>query len=318
MRSCCSTYRKWSFLFCTNTSLSLNIVKPFSIVTWWEPATKKLALSSAVILHTHILGQQQKGLLLSSLLSEESWLVVFLQFYRQREAERDHNLRGRWQLPSCWNPTVSVCILAFETKSLHLHFCGSHLPFVAHWRYKNIPHMSFDDTGREPEQAFRINRDPLAELEYPTKWVTRWHFSFCAGFAASLKALLPWCKHDHGKFQVVLINFRHLSDMMLKFEPWLEGRATVSQMQSCFCFHFWYLVSLVLQAPQDAAHLGRTLVLFSFAPSWACVYFTQTQATLAVISSRPKGLHVFPTFTTSLFTSRRTLGRRTPGSTLLA
>lgn len=30
--------------------------------------------------------------------------------------------------------------------------------------------MSFDDTGREPEQAFRLNRDPLAELEYPTKW----------------------------------------------------------------------------------------------------------------------------------------------------
>lgn len=30
--------------------------------------------------------------------------------------------------------------------------------------------MSFDDTGREPEQAFRLNRDPLAQLEYPTKW----------------------------------------------------------------------------------------------------------------------------------------------------
>uniref|UniRef100_A0A3Q0QQ35 PITH domain-containing protein 1 n=1 Tax=Amphilophus citrinellus TaxID=61819 RepID=A0A3Q0QQ35_AMPCI len=35
--------------------------------------------------------------------------------------------------------------------------------------YKNIPQMSFDDTGREPEQAFRLNRDPGAELEYPTK-----------------------------------------------------------------------------------------------------------------------------------------------------
>uniref|UniRef100_A0A8C5DMR8 PITH domain-containing protein 1 n=2 Tax=Gouania willdenowi TaxID=441366 RepID=A0A8C5DMR8_GOUWI len=35
--------------------------------------------------------------------------------------------------------------------------------------YKNIPQMSFDDVGREPEQAFRLNRDPLAELEYPTK-----------------------------------------------------------------------------------------------------------------------------------------------------
>ncbi|XP_061597324.1 PITH domain-containing protein 1 [Cololabis saira] len=35
--------------------------------------------------------------------------------------------------------------------------------------FKNIPQMSFDDTGREPEQAFRLNRDPTAELEYPTK-----------------------------------------------------------------------------------------------------------------------------------------------------
>uniref|UniRef100_A0A3Q3LNL4 PITH domain-containing protein 1 n=1 Tax=Mastacembelus armatus TaxID=205130 RepID=A0A3Q3LNL4_9TELE len=35
--------------------------------------------------------------------------------------------------------------------------------------YKNIPQMSFDDTGREPEQAFRLSRDPTAELEYPTK-----------------------------------------------------------------------------------------------------------------------------------------------------
>ncbi|KAF7661694.1 hypothetical protein LDENG_00255780 [Lucifuga dentata] len=35
--------------------------------------------------------------------------------------------------------------------------------------FKNIPQMSFDDTRREPDQAFRLNRDPLAELEYPTK-----------------------------------------------------------------------------------------------------------------------------------------------------
>ncbi|TRY83249.1 hypothetical protein DNTS_032515 [Danionella cerebrum] len=35
--------------------------------------------------------------------------------------------------------------------------------------FKNIPQMSFDDTSREPEQAFRLNRDPLAQLEYPTK-----------------------------------------------------------------------------------------------------------------------------------------------------
>ncbi|XP_069051536.1 PITH domain-containing protein 1 isoform X1 [Lepisosteus oculatus] len=35
--------------------------------------------------------------------------------------------------------------------------------------YKNVPHMSFDDTGREPDQAFRLNRDTKGDLEYPTK-----------------------------------------------------------------------------------------------------------------------------------------------------
>ncbi|NWR78733.1 PITH1 protein, partial [Centropus unirufus] len=35
--------------------------------------------------------------------------------------------------------------------------------------FKNIPHMSFDDTAREAEQTFSLNRDPTGELEYPTK-----------------------------------------------------------------------------------------------------------------------------------------------------
>ncbi|EOB06119.1 UPF0424 protein C1orf128 [Anas platyrhynchos] len=35
--------------------------------------------------------------------------------------------------------------------------------------FKNIPHMSFDDAGREPDQMFSLNRDPTGELEYPTK-----------------------------------------------------------------------------------------------------------------------------------------------------
>ncbi|XP_010132553.1 PREDICTED: PITH domain-containing protein 1, partial [Buceros rhinoceros silvestris] len=38
--------------------------------------------------------------------------------------------------------------------------------------FRNIPHMSFDDTAREPEQTFSLNRDPAGELEYPTK-ITR-------------------------------------------------------------------------------------------------------------------------------------------------
>ncbi|MBN3293782.1 PITH1 protein, partial [Polypterus senegalus] len=35
--------------------------------------------------------------------------------------------------------------------------------------FKNIPCMSFDDAVREPDQAFRLNRDVLGELEYPVK-----------------------------------------------------------------------------------------------------------------------------------------------------
>lgn len=32
--------------------------------------------------------------------------------------------------------------------------------------------MSFDDTAKEPEQTFSLSRDPLGELEYPTKYET--------------------------------------------------------------------------------------------------------------------------------------------------
>ncbi|MXQ93728.1 hypothetical protein E5288_WYG016946 [Bos mutus] len=34
--------------------------------------------------------------------------------------------------------------------------------------YKNIPQMSFDDTDREPDQTFSLNRDLTGELEYAT------------------------------------------------------------------------------------------------------------------------------------------------------
>ncbi|OBS74576.1 hypothetical protein A6R68_14906, partial [Neotoma lepida] len=35
--------------------------------------------------------------------------------------------------------------------------------------YKNIRQMSFDDTEREPDQTFSLNRDITRELEYATK-----------------------------------------------------------------------------------------------------------------------------------------------------
>ncbi|KAB1268314.1 Acyl-protein thioesterase 2 [Camelus dromedarius] len=36
--------------------------------------------------------------------------------------------------------------------------------------YKNIPQMSFDDTDREPDQTFSLNRDLTGELEYATNF----------------------------------------------------------------------------------------------------------------------------------------------------
>ncbi|KAM8976647.1 PITH domain-containing protein 1 [Pelodytes ibericus] len=35
--------------------------------------------------------------------------------------------------------------------------------------FKNIPHMSFDDVGREADQVFSLNIDVAGELEYATK-----------------------------------------------------------------------------------------------------------------------------------------------------
>ncbi|KAM3934195.1 PITH domain-containing protein 1 [Leptodactylus fuscus] len=35
--------------------------------------------------------------------------------------------------------------------------------------FKNIPHMSFDDVGREADQVFSLHIDTTGELEYPTK-----------------------------------------------------------------------------------------------------------------------------------------------------
>ncbi|XP_072273774.1 PITH domain-containing protein 1 [Pyxicephalus adspersus] len=35
--------------------------------------------------------------------------------------------------------------------------------------FKNVPHMSFDDTGRKEDEVFNLNFDTTGELEYPTK-----------------------------------------------------------------------------------------------------------------------------------------------------
>lgn len=114
------------------------------------------------------------------------------QFHRQREAEGHHHLWGKWRLSPSWGPTVSVSrwrrILKFFIsleRALVFIFCF----FPS--RYKNIPHMSFDDTGREPEQAFRLNRDPVAELEYPTKWEQQLLCSCCCCICLSPIHFVP-------------------------------------------------------------------------------------------------------------------------------
>ena len=74
--------------------------------------------------------------------------------------------------------------------------------------------MSFDATGREPEQAFRLNRDPTAELEYPTKWdmniYTSWfNFNVVKSVQAAIKLLL-WLEYG-------LIMFNTLSYLVIEF-----------------------------------------------------------------------------------------------------
>ncbi len=37
-------------------------------------------------------------------------------------------------------------------------------------RFKNQPHMTFDDCRTEAQQEFELQRDPTGCLEYPTKY----------------------------------------------------------------------------------------------------------------------------------------------------
>lgn len=187
MRSCCSTYRKFFFNFTFPFAQTHN-----QIIAEASPLNK-------TFVKTFIcdMGGWKVSVIRTTFLGITT--CCFLQFHWQRQVKRHHHLRGRWQLSPCWDPTVSVYVLGKPKRCDSRRTANSVSQVwsrVTRFRYKNIPHMSFDDTGREPEQAFRLNRDPLAELEYPTKWVQREHFSFSAGFAASRKAPLPWCKRE--------------------------------------------------------------------------------------------------------------------------
>lgn len=131
--------------------------------------------------------------------------------------------------------------------------------------------MSFDDTGREPEQAFRLNRDPLAELEYPTKWVYHQQtllfnkscWCILVSHSFSMTNSLPhlWRLFDQTDmlcfrmfvWNVVNKSLTHGNMMQWNrtFVLWSKTRTTVSQAEPRFCFFFlecWQAVSLPLES----------------------------------------------------------------------
>ncbi|CAL8298774.1 unnamed protein product [Lota lota] len=78
---------------------------------------------------------------------------------RERFVESDADEELLFNIPFTGSVKLKGIIISGEDDETH----------PAEIRLQNIPHMSFDDVGREPDQAFRLNRDPLAQLEYPTK-----------------------------------------------------------------------------------------------------------------------------------------------------
>ncbi|XP_078480683.1 LOW QUALITY PROTEIN: PITH domain-containing protein 1-like [Lampetra planeri] len=73
---------------------------------------------------------------------------------RDKFVESDADEELLFNIPFTGSVKLKGVIVAGEDDESH------HQPEIR--LYKNIPQMSFDDTGREPEQAFRLNRDPLS------------------------------------------------------------------------------------------------------------------------------------------------------------
>lgn len=91
-------------------------------------------------------------------------------------------------------------------------------------RYKNIPQMSFDDTGKEPEQAFRLNRDPNAQLEYPTKWISFNEFLSQAPSAFERSRFSFFDLQDRPFFQRPAPLHPHLEELWCREHPDLLHR----------------------------------------------------------------------------------------------
>uniref|UniRef100_A0A6B2F949 PITH domain-containing protein 1 n=1 Tax=Bothriechis nubestris TaxID=1766655 RepID=A0A6B2F949_9SAUR len=79
---------------------------------------------------------------------------------RQKFVESDDDEELLFNIPFTGNVKLKGVIVMGEDDNTH----PSEMRL-----FKNIPHMSFDDTAREPDQIFSLNRDVLGELEYPTK-----------------------------------------------------------------------------------------------------------------------------------------------------
>ncbi|KAG8451635.1 hypothetical protein GDO86_003723 [Hymenochirus boettgeri] len=79
---------------------------------------------------------------------------------RSRFVESDDDEELLFNIPFTGNVKLKGIILIGEDSDAH----------PAEMRlYKNIPHMSFDDVGREADQTFNLNIDVAGNLEYPTK-----------------------------------------------------------------------------------------------------------------------------------------------------
>ncbi|XP_073521725.1 PITH domain-containing protein 1 [Phyllobates terribilis] len=79
---------------------------------------------------------------------------------RSRFVESDDDAELLFNIPFTGNVKLKGIILIGEDSDEH----PSEIRL-----FKNIPHMSFDDAGREADQVFSLHVDTTGELEYPTK-----------------------------------------------------------------------------------------------------------------------------------------------------
>ncbi|XP_077338196.1 PITH domain-containing protein 1 isoform X1 [Lithobates pipiens] len=79
---------------------------------------------------------------------------------RSRFVESDEDEELLFNIPFTGNVKLKGIIIIGEDSDAH----PSEMRL-----FKNLPHMSFDDAGREADQVFNLNIDTTGDLEYQTK-----------------------------------------------------------------------------------------------------------------------------------------------------